>query len=225
MQSSKKKLNVQDELSKKALSLVVKRIFDILISFTGLILLSPILLLVGICIKLDSKGPVFFKQKRVGKNKDVFEIYKFRTMVTNAEKIGKQITVGNDKRITNIGILIRKYKLDELPQLINVLIGEMSLVGPRPEVPIYVELYDEYQAQILLVRPGITDYASIEFRNENDILAKSINPEEVYIEKIMPMKIELNMKYIRNISLPEDIKLVVNTVISILKPLFKGEKF
>ena len=201
MQSSKSFVDIQSELEKKKLSLIIKRIFDIVASLGGLIILSPMLIIVAICIKLDSKGPVFFKQKRVGKNKKIFEIYKFRTMVTDAEKLGKQITVGNDSRITRVGKFIRKCKLDELPQLINVVKGEMSLVGPRPEVPRYVELYDEYQEQILLVQPGITDYASIEYRNENDILGNSSNPEETYIEEIMPTKIELNMKYIRNISL------------------------
>ena len=217
MQSSKSFVDIQSELDKKKLSLFIKRVFDIVASLGGLIILSPMLIIVAICIKLDSKGPVFFKQKRVGKNKKIFEIYKFRTMVTDAEKLGKQITVGNDSRITRVGKFIRKCKLDELPQLINVVKGEMSLVGPRPEVPRYVELYDEYEEQILLVQPGITDYASIEFRNENEILGRSINPEETYIEEIMPTKIDLNMKYIRNISLVEDIKLILNTILAILK--------
>ncbi|UAG19722.1 sugar transferase [Paraclostridium bifermentans] len=194
------------------MNLVFKRIFDIGASFFGLVILSPILLLIAILIKIDSKGPVFFKQQRVGKNKKNFEIYKFRTMVTDAEKIGKQITIGNDSRITNVGKFIRKCKLDELPQLINVFKGEMSLVGPRPEVPKYVDLYDEYQEQILLVQPGITDYASIEFRNENDILGESSSPEETYIKDIMPTKIELNVKYIKNISLVEDFKLILKTI-------------
>lgn len=217
MQTSKSFVDIRSELEKKKLSLVIKRIFDIVASLVGLIILSPMLIIVSICIKLDSKGPIFFKQKRVGKNKKIFEIYKFRTMVTDAEKLGKQITVGNDSRITKVGKFIRKCKLDEFPQLINVVKGEMSLVGPRPEVPRYVELYDEYQKQILLVRPGITDYASIEFRNENEILENSINPEEIYIEEIMTRKIELNMKYIRNISLFEDIKMIIKTIYVIFK--------
>lgn len=217
MQSSKSFVDIQSELEKKRLSLVIKRIFDIVASLGGLIILSPMLIIVAICIKLDSKGPVFFKQKRVGKNKKIFEIYKFRTMVTDAEKLGKQITVGNDSRITRVGKFIRKCKLDEFPQLINVVKGEMSLVGPRPEVPRYVELYDEYEEQILLVKPGITDYASIEFRNENEILGNSSNPEETYIEEIMPTKIELNMKYIRNISILEDIKIITRTIYVIFK--------
>lgn len=217
MESREMLVDVKQELENKKYSLFIKRVFDIIASFCGLIILSPMLLMVGLAIKIDSKGPVFFKQKRVGKNNKIFEIYKFRTMVTDAEKLGKQITVGNDSRITRVGKFIRKCKLDEFPQLINVLKGEMSLVGPRPEVPRYVELYDEYQSQILLVQPGITDYASIEYRNENEILGNSKNPEKTYIEEIMPTKIELNMRYIRNISLFEDVKLIINTILAIVK--------
>ncbi|WP_317852233.1 sugar transferase [Paraclostridium sp. AKS81] len=212
MQDIKEFVDIRDELQKKKFNMIFKRIFDIGASFFGLVILSPILLLIAIFIKIDSKGPVFFKQQRVGKNKKVFEIYKFRTMVTDAEKIGKQITIGNDSRITNVGKFIRKCKLDELPQLLNVLRGEMSLVGPRPEVPRYVDLYDEYQEQILLVKPGITDYASIEFRNENEILGGSINPEKTYISEVMPVKIDLNLKYIKKISLIEDIHLILKTI-------------
>lgn len=212
MQDIKEFLDIRDELQKKKFNMIFKRIFDIGASFFGLVILSPILLLIAIFIKIDSKGPVFFKQQRVGKNKKVFEIYKFRTMVTDAEKIGKQITIGNDSRITNVGKFIRKCKLDELPQLLNVLRGEMSLVGPRPEVPRYVDLYDEYQEQILLVKPGITDYASIEFRNENEILGGSINPEKTYISEVMPVKIDLNLKYIKKISLIEDVHLILKTI-------------
>lgn len=217
MQSSKEFIDIKEELNKKKVNLIIKRLFDIVASSIGLILLSPILILIAICIKLDSKGPVFFKQVRVGKNKELFKIYKFRTMVTDAEKLGKQITIGNDTRITKVGTFIRKCKLDELPQLINVLNGDMSLVGPRPEVPKYVELYDDYQEQILLVQPGITDYASIEFRNESEILGESENPESKYINDIMPYKIELNIKYIKNISLYEDLKLITRTIKAIAK--------
>ncbi|MFR6018276.1 MAG: sugar transferase [Paraclostridium sordellii] len=217
MQSSKEFIDIKEELNKKKVNLIIKRLFDIGASSIGLILLSPILILIAICIKLDSKGPVFFKQIRVGKNKELFKIYKFRTMVTDAEKLGKQITIGNDTRITKVGTFIRKCKLDELPQLINVLNGDMSLVGPRPEVPKYVELYDEYQKQILLVQPGITDYASIEFRNESEILGESKDPENKYINDIMPYKIELNIKYIKNISLYEDLKLITRTIKAIAK--------
>ncbi|MDU6115958.1 MAG: sugar transferase [Paeniclostridium sordellii] len=216
MQSNKEFIDIKEELNKKKIHLIIKRLFDIATSFIGLILLSPVFILIAICIKLDSKGPVFFKQVRVGKNKKLFKIYKFRTMITDAEKLGKQITIGNDSRITRVGNFIRKSKLDELPQLINVLNGEMSLVGPRPEVPKYVEMYDEYQKQILLVQPGITDYASIEFRNENDTLGKSSDPEKTYIQEIMPVKIDLNMKYINDISLIKDIKIIINTIRAII---------
>lgn len=216
MESSEMLVDIKQELENKKFNLFIKRAFDIIASFCGLIILSPMLIIVSLAIKIDSKGPVFFKQKRVGKNNKIFEIYKFRTMVTDAEKLGKQITVGNDSRITRVGKFIRKCKLDELPQLINVLKGEMSLVGPRPEVPRYVELYNAYQNQILLVQPGITDYASIEFRNENEILGKSKNPEKTYIEEIMPTKIDLNVRYIKNIGLQEDIKLIFITIFKVI---------
>lgn len=212
-----KSLNVQKELEDKKFQLIMKRIFDITASVVGLVILSPIFILISIFIKLDSRGPVFFRQIRVGLNKKEFKIFKFRTMVNDAEVKGRQITVGNDNRITNVGYFIRKYKIDEFPQLINVLKGEMSLVGPRPEVPSYVELYDEEQEQVLMVKPGITDYASIEFRNENEILGNSLNPEEEYIENIMPMKIELNLKYINEISVLTDIRLIFRTILCIIK--------
>ncbi|MDU6482014.1 MAG: sugar transferase [Paeniclostridium sordellii] len=212
-----KSLNVQKELEDKKFQLIMKRIFDITASVVGLVILSPIFILISIFIKLDSRGPVFFRQTRVGLNKKEFKIFKFRTMVNDAEVKGRQITVGNDNRITNVGYFIRKYKIDEFPQLINVLKGEMSLVGPRPEVPSYVELYDEEQEQVLMVKPGITDYASIEFRNENEILGNSLNPEEEYIENIMPMKIGLNLKYINEISVLTDVKIILNTLVCIIK--------
>ncbi|WP_270641863.1 sugar transferase [Paraclostridium sordellii] len=212
-----KSLNVQKELEDKKFQLIMKRIFDITASVVGLVILSPIFILISIFIKLDSRGPVFFRQIRVGLNKKEFKIFKFRTMVNDAEVKGRQITVGNDNRITNVGYFIRKYKIDEFPQLINVLKGEMSLVGPRPEVPSYVELYDEEQEQVLMVKPGITDYASIEFRNENEILGNSLNPEEEYIENIMPMKIGLNLKYINEISVLTDVKIILNTLVCIIK--------
>jgi lipopolysaccharide/colanic/teichoic acid biosynthesis glycosyltransferase len=217
MQSSKALVNVEEKLEAKKYQLIVKRCFDIVAAGLGLIVLLPFLIIISVLIKLDSKGPVFFKQERVGKNKRIFEIYKFRTMVNDAEKLGRQITVGNDNRITRVGVFIRKYKLDEFPQLINVFKGEMSLVGPRPEVPRYVELYDEEQEQILFIKPGITDYASMEFRNENEILGKSENPDEEYIENIMPTKINLNLKYIDEISVITDIKIILDTIICIVK--------
>ncbi|MEL7570492.1 MAG: sugar transferase [Eubacteriaceae bacterium] len=196
---------------------MLKRLFDIIVSSLGIIILSPFLLLTAVTIKLDSKGPVFFKQIRVGKDEKQFKIYKFRTMVTDAEKQGLQITVGDDPRITKIGRFLRKYKLDEFPQLFNVFIGNMSFVGPRPEVPKYIALYDSKQKSILKVRPGITEEASIEYKDESEILAKSSCPEKTYIEEIMPKKIELNLNYMKNISLLYDISLMFKTIFSINK--------
>lgn len=193
----------------------LKRLFDIVASFCGIVILFPLIVIVSILIKLTSKGPVLFKQVRVTKNGKLFKIYKFRTMRENSEG-NKQITVGNDSRITGIGYVLRKTKLDELPQLFNVLKGEMSLVGPRPEVPKYVELYTEEQREILKVSAGITDYASIYFSNESELLGEAENPEEFYIKKIMPYKIELNKKYIKEIGIVTDIKLIILTILKIL---------
>ena len=195
---------------------MLKRIFDITLSLFGLIILLPFMLIIVILIKIDSKGPVFFKQIRVTKNGKEFKIFKYRTMRVGSDKYS-QITVGKDGRITKIGSFLRKYKLDEIPQLINVLIGDMSLVGPRPEVPKYVALYTDEQKEILKVRAGITDYASIEFSDENDLLASEEEPEKAYIEKIMPKKIELNKKYLSEISILTDIKIILLTIKKILK--------
>jgi len=195
---------------------LLKRIFDITLSLFGLIILLPFMLIIAILIKIDSKGPVFFKQIRVTKNGKEFKIFKYRTMRVGSDKYS-QITVGKDGRITKIGSFLRKYKLDEIPQLINVLIGDMSLVGPRPEVPKYVALYTDEQKEILKVRAGITDYASIEFSDENDLLASEEEPEKAYIEKIMPKKIELNKKYLSEVSILTDIKIILLTIKKILK--------
>ena len=195
---------------------MLKRIFDITLSLFGLIILLPFMLIIAILIKIDSKGPVFFKQIRVTKNGKEFKIFKYRTMRVGSDKYS-QITVGKDDRITKIGSFLRKYKLDEIPQLINVLIGDMSLVGPRPEVPKYAALYTDEQKEILKVRAGITDYASIEFSDENDLLASEEEPEKAYIEKIMPKKIELNKKYLSEISILTDIKIILLTIKKILK--------
>lgn len=194
-----------------------KRTFDLLVSFFAIILLSPFFIIVSLLIKMDSNGPVIFKQVRVGKNKKPFEIYKFRTMVVDAEKLGKQITVGNDNRITKIGGFLRKFKLDELPQLFNVFKGDMSFVGPRPEVPKYTNLYTEEQNRVFEVRPGITDYASIKYRNENEILGKSKNPEKTYIEEVMQDKLKINLTYMKKRSIMEDFKIICETCIKILK--------
>lgn len=191
----------------------IKRIFDFLVSLLGIIILSPILIIVSIAIKIDSKGDILFLQKRVGRYGKEFNIYKFRTMITDAEKLGKQITVGKDNRITKVGAFLRKYKIDELPQLFNVLKGDMSLVGPRPEVPRYVKLYNEEQKRVLNVRPGITDMASLRYKDENEILGNVDNPEEYYINVIMKDKLALNLEYIEKSNVFFDIYLIIKTII------------
>ena len=209
-------LNIDTILQQKRLQLILKRIFDILVSFVGLVILSPLFIVLAIVIVSDSKGSVFFKQTRVGRNGVPFKIYKFRTMIEDAEAKGMQLTVGDDSRITNVGTFLRKTKIDELPQLINVFKGEMSFVGPRPEVPKYVELYTEDQRQVLMVRPGITDLASIEYRNESDLLVNTDNPEKIYVEEIMPKKLDLNMRYIERISFVTDIGIIFRTISVVL---------
>ena len=191
----------------------IKRCFDVIVSLLGIIILSPVFIIVSIAIKLDSKGDVFFLQKRVGRYGKEFNIYKFRTMVTDAEKLGKQITVGKDNRITKVGASLRKFKIDELPQLFNVFKGDMSLVGPRPEVPKYVTLYNEEQKRVLSVRPGITDIASLRYKDENDILGEVENPEEYYIKVIMKDKLDLNLEYIEKSNLLFDIYLIIKTIV------------
>jgi lipopolysaccharide/colanic/teichoic acid biosynthesis glycosyltransferase len=188
------------------------RFFDLLLSFLGLILLSPLFIVLSLIILLDSNGGILFFQTRVGKNSHDFRLIKFRTMHGGAEK-GGSLTIGeNDKRITRSGAWLRKYKLDELPQLFNVFAGDMSIVGPRPEVRKYVDLYTEEQKKVLLVRPGITDYASIEYIRENAILDRSSDPEQTYIKDIMPAKLELNLKYLRNPGLKTYFKIIGRTV-------------
>lgn len=193
------------------------RCFDFVFSLIGIVVLSPLFILIVLFIKLSSKGPVFFKQIRVGKNAKDFYLYKFRTMHINAESKGQLTVGGRDPRITSVGFYLRKYKLDELPQLINVLIGSMSLVGPRPEVRKYVDLYNTEQQKVLQVLPGITDYASIEFRNENELLATATNPEQYYIDVIMPAKIELNKKFIQNRNIKNYFEILFVTVIAAVK--------
>lgn len=193
------------------------RFFDIVFSFIGLILLSPLFVIIWLIIVLTSKGGGFYKQIRVGKNGCDFRLYKFRSMRKDADK-GRLITVGGkDPRITPIGYFIRRFKIDELPQLFNVLKGDMSLVGPRPEVRKYIDLYTEEQKKVLSVRPGITDYASIEYVDENVLLGNADNPDDVYINQIMPDKIRLNMKYIDNQSVKEYYKIIFLTVFKIFR--------
>jgi lipopolysaccharide/colanic/teichoic acid biosynthesis glycosyltransferase len=196
---------------------MVKRLFDIVCSSAGLFLLSPFFVAVAILIKRDSSGPVFFRQTRMGQFGKPFRIYKFRTMCLDAEKKGAQVSTGDDPRITGIGKFLRKYKIDELPQLFNVVSGEMSLVGPRPEVPRYVDAFKEDYEEILTVKPGITDYASLEFKNENELLKAAEDPEKKYIDDILPVKIEYYKKYLREQSLSTDIKLIFLTLAGIIR--------
>lgn len=194
----------------------MKRLFDIVASGVGLLLLSPLFLLVAIWIKLDSPGPVFYRQVRVGRYNRDFRIFKFRSMRVGADK-GSLVTIGGrDPRVTRSGYFIRKFKVDELPQLINVFIGDMSLVGPRPEVRHYVNYWTKEQLHVLDVRPGITDPASIKFRNENELLEKAEDPEKYYIEVIMQEKLRLYLEYVENHSFWYDIKLIFQTFAAII---------
>jgi len=198
--------------------MLVKRLFDIICSIFGLVILLPFFCIIAILIKSTSRGSVFFRQNRVGLYGKIFAIHKFRTMVTNAETLGPKITIGLDKRVTKIDYLLRKTKLDELPQLIDVLYGTMSLVGPRPEVPEYVDLYPQEDKDIIFsVRPGITDWASIKMIDENEILAKSDNPRQIYIQEIMPQKIAFAVKYVKGRSFIEDIIIIFTTFIKIIR--------
>lgn len=196
---------------------MVKRLFDIIASGCGLVLLCPLFLIIAVWIKLDSEGPVFYRQVRVGRYNKDFRIFKFRSMRVGSDK-GSLVTIGErDSRVTNSGYFIRKYKLDELPQLINVFIGDMSLVGPRPEVRHYVNYWTEEQMHVLDVRPGITDPASIKYRNENELMANAENPEDFYINVIMQEKIRLYQEYVKNASFWYDLKLIYLTFHAIVK--------
>lgn len=195
----------------------MKRCFDIVVSLIILSVFLPFGILIALAIKIDSKGTIFYRQERVGKNGKVFRLLKFRTMRTDADKAGK-LTVGmRDPRITRIGYFLRKTKLDEFTQFWNVLIGDMSIVGPRPEVQEYVNLYTPQQREILTVRPGITDYASLEYFHENEILGAAENPRETYIHEVMPAKLDLNKKYLQNPTLLHDLKLMWMTFVKVLK--------
>ncbi|MBQ7870215.1 MAG: sugar transferase [Prevotella sp.] len=192
------------------------RLFDILFSFAGLVVLSPILLVVYILIRTESPGGGFYRQQRVGKDGKMFRLLKFRSMRTGSDKQGLITVGGHDSRITRIGYFIRRYKIDELPQLLNVLKGDMSLVGPRPEVKKYVDMYTAEQRRVLSVKPGITDYASIEYADENEILGRADDPDKAYVEQIMPDKIRLNMRYIENHNSREYFKIIFLTIKKII---------
>ena len=196
---------------------MIKRCFDIIVSLIAIIILLPILLLIALWIKIDSRGSIIYKQIRVGKGGRDFGIFKFRTMHPDSDIKGLLTVGGRDPRITNAGYLLRKYKLDELPQLFNVLKGDMSLVGPRPEVRKYVSRYSDEQLKVLSVKPGITDFASIHYSNENEILAKSANPEQTYVQEIMPHKLALNLKYIQEAGIITDLKIIAGTVAKIVR--------
>ena len=194
----------------------MKRIFDLLFSIIVLCLFLPIGGVIAISIVFNSKGGVFYKQKRVGKNGTLFYVLKFRSMELNSDRTG-QLTVGNDPRITRVGSFIRKVKLDEFPQFLNVLKGDMSIVGPRPEVPEFVALYSEEQRKVLLVRPGITDEASLTYFEENMLLAASNDPNKTYVAEIMPAKIAINLAYLANRSLLTDCKVIGKTILRIFR--------
>lgn len=195
----------------------MKRVFDIVASGLGLVVLSSLFAVLAVWIKCDSKGPVFYRQVRVGRGNKDFRIYKFRSMRQGADKKGLITVGGRDPRVTRSGYYIRKYKLDEFPQLINVFVGDMSLVGPRPEVRKYVDMYTPEQMRVLDVRPGITSLASLRYRNENELLAQADDPDRCYVEKVMPDKIAIDLEYVANAGLWTDIKLIFATIAAIVK--------
>lgn len=205
-----------EHLKKKRGTLAAKRIGDTAVSLVILVVLSPVLLLLALAIKLDSPGPVFYRQIRVGRYNRDFKIFKFRTMVQNADRIGPAVTTGEDERITKVGKLIRRCRLDEFSQLLNVLNGTMSLVGPRPEVRRYVDAYSPEGMATLLIRPGITAPSSIAFKDEDRLLVASGDPDQIYIEQILPPKTELNLQYLRGVSVAGDIKIMFQTVAAVI---------
>ena len=210
-----------DILSKKTCSLFIKRLLDILISALLLVLTSPVLLILGIAIKIESEGPVFYRQERITQYGRKFKIFKFRTMVKDADKIGALITLGKDPRITRVGNLIRKCRLDEIPQLINVLIGDMTFVGTRPEVKKYVDMYSDEMKATLLMKAGITSIASLRYRDEDEIMSRYISHgetiDEAYVNHVLPEKMKYNLEYIKKFNVFTDIKICIDTVLVVLK--------
>ena len=200
---------------------MVKRVFDLLTAGVGLLVLSPVFLLVGILVKLDSPGPVLYKGDRIGKGGVPFKMYKFRTMVVSADQMGPALTHGRDPRTTRVGRILRKWKIDEIPQLLNILRGEMSVVGPRPESPGYVKHYTPEQRQVLRAKPGMTGLTQVKFRHEESLLSHCKHPEADYIEKIMPQKLALDLEYLKHQSLFLDIKLITQTLLC----LFQADEF
>ena len=210
-----------DILQKKKISLFIKRLFDMLASLILLLVLSPIILIFSIWIKLDSRGPVFYRQVRITRYGREFKIFKFRTMVVNADKIGSLVTIGNDPRITRVGNIIRKYRIDEIPQLINVLIGDMTFVGTRPEVKKYVDKYTDKMKATLLLPAGITSNASINYRNEETIMNKyaknNKNIDDVYLTKVLPDKMKYNLEDIEKFNIFRDFGICINTIIKVVR--------
>lgn len=204
-------------LKKKRLSLILKRIFDIVVSLIMLIILLPVFILLGIAIKVDSSGPIFFRQERITQYGRTFRIFKFRTMVNNAEKLGTQVTVGNDSRITRVGSFIRDCRLDEISQLLNILTGDMTFVGTRPEVKKYVDHYTKEMMATLLLPAGVTSLASIYYKDEAELLEQSNNPDKTYIEEILPEKMKYNLQSIEKFNFLKDIKIMFMTVLAVIK--------
>ena len=196
--------------------LFLKRVFDIFFSLLGLVVLSPLLLIVAVWIKLSTREKIFYKQVRMGQNLRLFEIYKFQTMVPDADKMGPLVTVGEDPRVTKPGKFLRKYKIDELPQLFNVLKGDMSFVGPRPEVPKYLPYYTNEQLKLFKIKPGITDYASIEFRDEEEYLSENQDKPNFYEEVLLPRKLRYSLRYLTNYSIIKDITIILLTILSVI---------
>jgi lipopolysaccharide/colanic/teichoic acid biosynthesis glycosyltransferase len=197
---------------------MIKRFFDLIVAAASLIVLSPAFLIVGLLIKASSPGPIFYKGDRIGKDGVPFKMYKFRTMVVNADRMGPALTQGGDTRITRIGRVLRQWKIDEIPQLLNVLRGEMSVVGPRPESPGYVQHYTPEQRQILGAKPGVTGLTQVKFRHEETLLRRCKHPEAEYIERIMPQKLALDLEYLNNQSLISDLKLIIQTFLCLFQP-------
>ena len=198
--------------------MIAKRIFDVLVSSLGLLLLSPLMLAIAVAVKLDSPGPVFFRQERVGRYGRTFRIHKFRSMVSDADRRGGPLTVGRDPRVTEVGQVLRRYKLDEIPQLIDVVRGKMSLVGPRPELPRYVDRYPiEDRAVVLSVRPGITDRASVAFLDESSLLAQAADPENAYIREILPVKLRAYRAYVEGRTFGGDLRILLETLFAIAR--------
>ena len=215
--SNRRSKKYYDILSKKKGSLFLKRVFDVIVSLIMLIILLPVFIILGIAIKIDSKGPVFFRQERITQYGRTFRIFKFRTMVNNAEKLGTQVTIGNDSRITRVGSFIRNCRLDEISQLLNILTGDMTFVGTRPEVKKYVDHYTKEMKATLLLSAGVTSLASIYYKDEAELLEKSENPDKTYIEEILPEKMKYNLQSIEKFNFIEDIKIMFMTALAVIK--------